>query len=498
MRAVKSWIESCSRAQLALTLAGLFWFVHSCYYCLGLRFDATPLTHFMQYLDVELLRHRLAESLFYLHSQPPLFNLYLGLILKAFPKEYESAFYFSFLAMGLAFYFVLFGLLRAAGLSRFLALVLSTLFMASPSFILYEYWLFYTLPELLLVTLSALLFYEVVARKQFWPMVAFFWSLLLLCSLRSLFHLVFLVAPAGGVLLLKRSEWRRVLLAAGLPVLILAALYAKNLLVFGQFSASTWSGLSFTHVTLYLLSDDETARLVATRKLSPLASIPSERGLRAYPRTYFHVPLRFARIPALAQERRSTGMPNYNYFGVIGVSQQYFRDGLWVARHRPVVLLQGWLSAWLCYFRSSSDYWLLGSSAAVWGLDKAWDTIFYGRWPAELPIGRLPLYRAPGCEPRVYWFLLLGLPILFVGGLRRGLHGDPRLSLTRPQRLLILWACGVILYVAVAGNLLEAGENYRFRFVTDPLFLMLLGLVIQARGRKKTVPAETDGVATAG
>ncbi len=445
----------------------------------------------MQYLDPELLRHRLAESLYYLHSQPPLFNLYLGVVLKLFPKGYETAFYLSFLAVGLCFYFVFFRLLRVVGLSRLVALVLSTWFIASPSFILYEYWLFYTLPELLLVTLSALLFYEAVARKRTWPLVAFFWTLLLLCLLRSLFHLIFLIGAVAVIFRLRRSDWRRVLLAAGLPVVLLAALYTKNLLVFGQFSASTWSGLSLTHVTLYPLPDEERARLVAAGKLSPLAAFPSELGLRVYPRAYFHVPARLAGIPAMAEARSSTGAWNYNYFGVIGVSHDYLRDGLWVARHRPAVLLEGWLSAWLCYFRSSSDYWLLRNRETIGGLETAWDTLFYGRWPGELCVGRLPLYRAPGCQPHVYWFLLIGLPVLFVGGLRRGLGGDGRLWMTRPQRLLVLWACGVILFVALAGNLLEAGENYRFRFATDPLFLMLLGLAIQARRRRAYASRET-------
>ena len=57
----------------------------SLYYYLGVRFDATILFYAEQFLDVNLLQARLTESIFYLHCQPPLFNLFLGAVLKVFP-----------------------------------------------------------------------------------------------------------------------------------------------------------------------------------------------------------------------------------------------------------------------------------------------------------------------------------------------------------------------------------------------------------------------------
>src|SRR5258707_6743692 len=48
------------------------------YYWAGVRFDARPIDHFFQFLDPELLRYRLLESLLYLHIQPPGLNLAVG------------------------------------------------------------------------------------------------------------------------------------------------------------------------------------------------------------------------------------------------------------------------------------------------------------------------------------------------------------------------------------------------------------------------------------
>ena len=44
------------------------------YYSAGIDFDVRPLQFYVQFIDPELLRARLFESLFYLHTQPPGFN----------------------------------------------------------------------------------------------------------------------------------------------------------------------------------------------------------------------------------------------------------------------------------------------------------------------------------------------------------------------------------------------------------------------------------------
>ena len=51
----------------------------------GGSFISTPLSFAYQYLDPVLLKSDLLRSLLYLHSQPPLFNLFLGTVLKVSP-----------------------------------------------------------------------------------------------------------------------------------------------------------------------------------------------------------------------------------------------------------------------------------------------------------------------------------------------------------------------------------------------------------------------------
>jgi hypothetical protein len=59
---------------------------------LGIRFASETFGTLYQYLDPAILRGDLARGLYYLHAQPPLFNLELGVVLKLFPESFPRAF----------------------------------------------------------------------------------------------------------------------------------------------------------------------------------------------------------------------------------------------------------------------------------------------------------------------------------------------------------------------------------------------------------------------
>ena len=60
-------------------------------YAFGVRFNPNSINCMPQIIDPKLLSSRLLESLFYLHSQPPLFNLTVGIFLHLFPSRFGSA-----------------------------------------------------------------------------------------------------------------------------------------------------------------------------------------------------------------------------------------------------------------------------------------------------------------------------------------------------------------------------------------------------------------------
>ena len=183
---------------------------HAVYYALGVRFDERPLTTFWQYLDVDLLRNDLSRSLFYLHSQPPVWNLYLGLVLKAFPAGHAVAFSLIALALGLALFLALVSLLRRLGASPLTAAAASTLFVLSPSFVLHEQMLFYASPLAMMLTLSAVLLDEFVRHGHPTAAFGFYATLLVLAGTWGLFHLIYLLVVTAGLLVLVPERRRAV------------------------------------------------------------------------------------------------------------------------------------------------------------------------------------------------------------------------------------------------------------------------------------------------
>jgi hypothetical protein len=461
-------VKALTERRLSAILLILFIAVHASYFALGVRFDASPLASFWQNLDVELLRSDLARSLFYLHSQPPLWNLYLGVVLKLFSSHHTAAFAASAIACGFAFYLTLVSLIRRLGAGMVAAVVASTLFMASPSFVLHEQILFYASPLAAALTLSAVLLDEFLRRGRAWTAFAFYATLLFLATSWGLFHLCHLLIVTAGLVALAPDR-RRWILGAGLPALvILASLYTKNLVVFGHFEPSTWIGMNVARITVRRLPREARERLIAARILSPVARVRPFAPLDAYPPAYAQATSDTG-IACLREALKSTGQPNLNHLAYVAISEQYLRDSLAVVRHEPRAYLRGMAEAWLDYGSSTSDSSFLAPNSDRARLPgEVYDRVVYGRSPG------LVLQRGDASY-RVYWGLVLALPMAWLFGLR--------IALSRRQeasgfRILVLYLCFNIAWVAVVGNSMEVGENNRFRFTTDPLTLALLALML--------------------
>ena len=479
---------SSSPAAWAAALAGAFGVTHVVYYLLGVRFDDTSLLWFWQFLDPELLKNKLWESVFYLHGQPPLYNLFLGAVLKVAGGGSRFVFQGVYLAFGAALYLSLFGLQRRLGVSRGVAFVVSTLFLISPSFILYEHWLFYTFPVAALLALASLLFYEVAARRRTWAAVAFFVVLFLICGTRHFFHPAYYLLVAGGLVVFCARNRKKIIIAAVFPFLLLLSFYVKNYVVFGQFTASTWAGMYFIQMTGYFLTPEERESLEAEGKISPVTAAPAHSELSRYPTSYAEV-TRLEDVEALTQVYKSTGPPNYNHLAYVAMSEQYWKDSWAVMRYKPRAYLKALTRSWFVYFKSTSDYasgiYFLdetGNLTRVSAINNVYDHIFYGRYYfGRLLALALRLFGRDAPAYIVYPYLVVFLPLLLYYGARLALKRDAAAAagLTAAQRLTLSFICFNVLYVALGAGLLTWAESNRMRFLSDPLSAALAGVFVQ-------------------
>ena len=161
----------------------------------GGSFLATPLSFAKQYLDPILLETDLLASTFYLHSQPPLFNLFLGLVLKVSPLP-SLSFEILFKTAGVLIPLLFFDILTTFGLRSLLAFILTIIFMLNPTLILYEHLLYYTYIEAFCVLLALFSLLHWTTSKKIIYLLLFWTTLLCLGMIRSLFHPLFFLFTA--------------------------------------------------------------------------------------------------------------------------------------------------------------------------------------------------------------------------------------------------------------------------------------------------------------
>ncbi len=459
-------------------LAGLFLLSRVVFYLIGIRFDASPLFTFWQFLDIPLLQHRLVESLWYLHSQPPLFNAFLGVVLKLNALHAPAIFHAAYLGLGLLQTLLLFWLLKRFGASEKLAFVIALVSAVSPVSIVFENWLFYDYP---LATLFLVMTYALVQffdRKQARYAFGFFTGMLIVVLTRSLFHAVWVIAITSMIFYFAKADRKLLFKAALVPLMLIGLFYAKNIVQFGSLTGSTWFGQHLARVTTEQVSEETRKDLVAQGKLSPAALIPAFSDLDCY--QSLSVDRHLTGIPALDQTAKVGGAVNFNCVQYIQISEMYKRDALYVASHMPAVLATSIVKSSFFYARSPAEFYMLRTRVEKLG---AYDPIFravvYGElasYPDHTTKGtsgyqRQMLLSTP-------WFMLLLIPMMLLYAARFVIR-TLRTKEADAAQITMLFITVNLLFVSVIANIFEMGENNRIRYMMDPMFLLLGSVMLR-------------------
>ena len=194
-----------------------------------------------------------------------------------------AVFYAVNLLLGVVLELSVFWLLYRLDVGLGTAAATAGLFAAAPHFVLWQSVLFYTFMLAALVALSGVCLVEFLRCRRVWAAAAFFAVLFLLCGVRALFHLGFFVLVAAALVVVCRSDWRKIVLCAALPGLLLVSIYAKNYFVFGQFGVSTWFGLNFWSMTTRNIPLEDRKTLVRQGVLSPISLLDRETKFEGIP-----------------------------------------------------------------------------------------------------------------------------------------------------------------------------------------------------------------------
>lgn len=478
--------ERSSRRPWALLL-GVLLVSRIGYWLAGIRFDAGFADSAMQMLDRDILAANPATAAWYLHIQPPLFNLFAGIVFKAAGQQAALVFQLLYLGLTAVLAINLFELLRGFRISERWAVALTCLVLVSPSLVQYENLLFYTHVELVLLVVAA-------RALQRWSagsagnatraLVGFSACLTVLALSRALYHPVWFLG-LGVVLFVTAEPVRRraLLLAISVPLLAGVAVGTKNLVLFDWFTTSSIEGSNLHRMSEPFLTDAERTTLLESGQISGFSteSFPCVHSLENYPDAG-----PAARNPALDRYRRQPleSLINLNHRSVVPCERRLRRESLNIIKSYPHTYLQavGRALAIATYpaapdvrIRTGNSEALDGPArveAAVLGAPggalEFWDSGF-GSWsPAH-----------------VEWVVVVAAPLTLAGlvvlVVRRRSRGEPG----RGDALVAAFVGCILASSTILAQLLESGENNRFRFTTDPLLLAGVVLLVSTWRRSR-------------
>lgn len=434
----------------------------------GKKIELGTIERGMPLLDTKLLREDLWPSLYYLHSQPPLFNLFVAGMLRI--PDFARSYQFVNWGLGLLLYATTYGLMRRLGVETTPAALLTISFLVSPNALWMESAVYYGLPMAVLLVLSAVCFHRAAADGSLRWFAGFCLLLAVIPLTRAFFALAWCAAAAlfGAMVLLRNPRVaqepglrRRILLLAAAPVLVVGGFQLKQYLLFDQFTGSSWLGCNLTTMTAGMREAKQ--RELERGRVSPLVNVYRNASVEVY-RNYFSVPR--TGVAALDQVRKSGGEPNFNNAIYLPVGRQYLKDTLYLISRYPHLYLAN---------VANSIYIFCGYQIGIY-FDHP--RKFFSRW-------RWYELAAP----------FLGFPLIAAAvgcGIARARRPG---ALENPKRSTEVFLLGNVIYVALVACLLEKSEGPLYRFQVDAFLWTLLGLFITERlSRRFQSPAAGSDV----
>jgi hypothetical protein len=291
-----------------------------------------------------------------------------------------------------------------------------------------------------------------------------------------LFHPIWFLASTFLLVIIFKEKYQRGLIikAMIIPLLIVLAWYGKNIYLFGVKESSSWMGMNLTHMTIDRISQKEKEDLVQKGILSRLSLIGAFQPASEYKKIY---PMKETGIAVLDQE----SMNNIVY---IPASKQLFEDDKNLILAKPKIYLKSLIISYYIYFLPSSNYSFIDQNRQKIGLyNRLFNLVAYGK---ILGGEEINVSLTPRSILNLEWFVIILYLLMTVFVIKESYNFFVKKYKLKPEQIAaLLFMYGTILYVMLVGNFLELGENHRFRFLTDPLFFVVAGLMLFSFFKKK-------------
>lgn len=475
----------------------------------GMGFDAyairprSPVDAQWQLLDPRLLQHHLLSSLWELHSQPPLYNLAIGLLLHLPRGAQVPVAALCWSAMGLGVAVLALCLLTALRVPPAVAgMVVLVLVVANPDAAMYERWLSYSEPTALALTACAYAGVRFIEGGSWRYGGCFFGAGAVAVLLNSTYQWVWWLVLAVPAAVMLRRRWRTVLVSAAVPLLAVGLWVGKDAVLFGSLTTSSWAGMNLATSTLQEQPGSVLARLVHQGVLSPLAEVTPFSPVRAYSPRFFRAP-----PPGhgpLDERVESNGGTNFNNRVYLAVSRAYLHQDLAFVAAEPGRYATDVLRAMAVWNLPGDDYpFVFGLRAPVAAYATFYDAAVLWQPQAAPGAGVVAEFgrRAPS-PAQVSWLSVL-VTVLALLGAPAAAWCARRHDRVLAAGLAMVWWTATFAFVVT--SLFEVGENNRFAAEVFPLPAVAATVTVvamvravrarRARRRPGAAGADDGGVA---
>ncbi len=426
-------------------------------------------------------------STWYRHVQPPLYNLYVGSILRWSPFPPIGTIYVLSLAALLGASLLLCDVLQRWRVHPWAAGAITALAMANPNLLSTIVVSSYEVPVVAMLVAGVWLFQRYLDRPSSRLIIALSVVLTAVSLTRSLLHPVWVLGFLLFAVAARKVPARTIAVAFVIPVVCIGGWMAKNEVLFGTATTSSWLGFNLQRGVMAPMARADVERSVADGDVTGLATVNPWQPLEAYAK--WNEGCRPShRHPSLNVEmwKQPGGAANFNHECYLPLYAEAEANAKTLIRQYP----GHYLKTRVAIAPSSFAMAEIGvdtpyrSPAGVLRPTRTWmdslgdATLVPMTIHLDMSDWNLPFFGADELTYRISLALatcslfLLGRGLLaawrLVGqGRRDGVRSWDR------DELVWLLVTGTALLVIVVGNLIEFGENGRFRATLDPLLVAL-------------------------
>lgn len=426
---------------------------------LGIHLDIIALSAYWQYLDIDTLRNHLLRGVWYDHAQPPLFNLFLGYVLKIGGTHYILLFDIILKLISLCNALLLFTIVKRLSTVSFLPMLAALLYILSPATIIFEAELFYTGLVSLFLLISVFYLIRLTESDRWLNAFGIFFPLTLLCLTRSVYHIVWLFIIAATLIFYfrRKAPLNKLILTSLISILLVGSWYVKNKFLFDKLTASSWIGMNMARNVFHDNELKDSNRIEAYEPFSRISVY------RKFLNPEFENKFKGLNDRDLLQEMKNDSFINETEVSYIPVSELYQKASMDFIRKHPGAYAKNVFQSSILFFTPGTLYSLAVEKT---GKIKYYDLLYsfnlttFARDKKERRI-LLTISAMPKLILYAFVFFILARITL------------QSRSIT-PWNLFILITIGFVFGIS---SFFEHYENMRFRFETEPLFLILAAQV---------------------